>query len=254
MSIRAVLSCILMSGVLLATARQNGGEAMGAEARSDGSVLAPAGPPQLPNLLSGYPTRPPWKVAGVDYAVGPPLGAILSDPIAISAPGVSLDETRHLIRINGNHVTLSGYDFSREGGWGIYVDGNDAVVRNCKFAAGPNYGTNAWYFIWTSKSATNLKVENCILDGNGRTYQNMSGLVSFAGSGTFTVQYDLMENSPQHFVEMTNSGAATLIDQYNVFMNGAFYSGTGATPHENMTQFNGAGATDNSVIQFNTMI
>ena len=35
----------------------------------DGSANAPAGTPQLPNLLNGYAVRPPWEVAGVDYAV-----------------------------------------------------------------------------------------------------------------------------------------------------------------------------------------
>ena len=168
--------------------------------------------------------------------------------------GVSVNTSKHLIEVTGNNITLNGYDFSKEGGWGIYVEGNNDVIENCNFAAGPNWGPNAYYFVSTTSSITNLTIEDCTINGNGPTYQNMSGLVSFSGSGMFKVQYNLMENSPQHFVEINNSGTATLIDQYNVFMNGAFYSGTGAKPHENMTQFNGAGATINSVIQFNTMV
>ena len=222
---------------------------------ADGSATAPAGTPELPNLLSGYATRPAWQVAGVNYAVGVPAGTTLQDPLSLaSMAGVSVNTSTHLIEVTGNNITLNGYDFSKEGGWGIYVEGNNDVIENCNFAAGPNWGPNAYYFVSTTSSITNLTIEDCTINGNGPTYQNMSGLVSFSGSGMFKVQYNLMENSPQHFVEINNSGTATLIDQYNVFMNGAFYSGTGAKPHENMTQFNGAGATINSVIQFNTMV
>jgi hypothetical protein len=39
-------------------------------ATNDGSANAPAGSPQVPNLLTGYAIRPPWEVAGADYAVG----------------------------------------------------------------------------------------------------------------------------------------------------------------------------------------
>ncbi len=221
----------------------------------DGSANAPAGTPQLPNLFSGYATRPPWEVAGVNYAVGVPAGMTLKDPLSLtSMAGVSVNTTTHLIEITGNNVTLNGYDFSMEGGWGIYVQGNNAVIQNCNFVAGSAIGNSQYYFISTSSTVNNLTIEDSTFNGNGQQYQNFSGLVSFSGSGTFTVQYNYMENSPQHFVEMNNSGTATLIDQYNVFMNGAFYSGSGSTPHENMTQFTGAGATNNSVIQFNTMI
>src|SRR5208283_4265186 len=137
--------------------------------------------------------------------------------------------------------TLNGYDFSMEGGWGVYVEANNCVIENSNFAAGPNWGPNAWYFVATLPSVTNLTVNNCTFNGEGQTYQNMSGLVSFSGSGTFTAKYNFMENSPQHFIELNNSGTATLIDQYNVFKDGAFYSGTGAKPHENMIQETGAG-------------
>ena len=255
MSIPAVISRIFIPCVVVATAQQVGEEAISAGVRNDGSDRALAGPLRLRSLLSGYPTWPPWKVAGVNYAVGVPAGTTFQYPLSLaSMAGVSVNTSKHLIEVTGNNITLNGYDFSKEGGWGIYVEGNNDVIENCNFAAGPNWGPNAYYFVSTTSSITNLTIEDCTINGNGPTYQNMSGLVSFSGSGMFKVQYNLMENSPQHFVEINNSGTATLIDQYNVFMNGAFYSGTGAKPHENMTQFNGAGATINSVIQFNTMV
>ena len=45
----------------------------------DGHDQAPRAPPQRPNLLAGYAARPPWQVAGVDYAVGVPAGTQLQD-------------------------------------------------------------------------------------------------------------------------------------------------------------------------------
>src|SRR5262249_7565368 len=45
----------------------------------DGSANAPTGTPQLPNLFAGEAVRPPWMVAGVDYAVGVPAGTALTD-------------------------------------------------------------------------------------------------------------------------------------------------------------------------------
>ena len=66
----------------------------------DGSANAPAGAPQLPSLLNGYAVRPPWEVAGVDYAVGVPTGTTLKDPtLRISMSGVSVDTTNRLILV-----------------------------------------------------------------------------------------------------------------------------------------------------------
>ena len=90
---------------------------MGVSGFNDGSAGAPAGAPQLPSLLSGYAARPPWQVAGVDYAVGVPSGMTLKDPATINMAGVSVNAASHLIVMSGNNVTLSGYDFSLEGGW-----------------------------------------------------------------------------------------------------------------------------------------
>jgi len=41
----------------------------------------------MAGLLSGYVVRPPWKVAGVDYAVGVPAGTALADPTTIFDTG-----------------------------------------------------------------------------------------------------------------------------------------------------------------------
>jgi hypothetical protein len=50
-------------------------------------------PGQHPTLLSRYVKRPPWKVAGVDYALGVPSTAKLTDWQLLSGPGITVNTT-----------------------------------------------------------------------------------------------------------------------------------------------------------------
>ena len=105
----------------------------------DGSANAPAGTPQMPDLLNGNAVRPPWEVAGVDYAVGIPSGTTLKDPSTISMAGVSVNTSSHVVTVTGNNVTLHGYDFSLNGGWEVYVSGaSNTVIENSKLLVGSN--------------------------------------------------------------------------------------------------------------------
>ena len=116
----AAVSLVLLSGAL--------GHAAAEPPRhiDDGSAAALPGRPLLPGILVHYATRPPWKVAGVDYAVGVPAGTPLQDPATIAIAGTSVDAAKHTVVISGSNVTLKGYDFSRSGGWGIYIDAKAA--------------------------------------------------------------------------------------------------------------------------------
>ena len=76
----------------------------------DGYANAPPGPIQRPALLAGYSARPPWKVAGVDYAVGIPAGTVLTDWQNLKGPGISING--NMVRIdntNGVHHNLSTF-------------------------------------------------------------------------------------------------------------------------------------------------
>jgi hypothetical protein len=53
----------------------------------------PPAPGQHPTLLSRYVKRPPWKVAGVDYALGVPSTAKLTDWQLLSGPGITVNTT-----------------------------------------------------------------------------------------------------------------------------------------------------------------
>ena len=123
---------------------------------ADGSANAPSGTPQLANLLSGYAVRPSWNVAGVDYAVGVPSGTVLKDPSTISMAGVSVDVADHVINVSGNNVTLSGYDFSLDGGWAVSVNsGNNITIQDSKFVVGSTDQTP----IYVSSSASNVTIK-----------------------------------------------------------------------------------------------
>src|SRR5712671_4610896 len=102
----------------------------------DGSLNAPVGSPQYPNLLDAssatnglgrnLATRPPWKVAGVDYHVGIdrnlyPTNANLKDPTAGGLPsGVSFAGTTVTVT-STSPVTLDGWDFGVSNGLQIFI-------------------------------------------------------------------------------------------------------------------------------------
>ena len=105
---------------------------------ADGSASAPAGTAQDPNFFSDYSIRPPWEVAGVDYAVGVPSGTTLKDWWTLSGPGISVDKVTGVVLVtNTTGVTLDGIDFSLHGGANVaFVNSPGGVVENSKFAVG----------------------------------------------------------------------------------------------------------------------
>jgi hypothetical protein len=213
----------------------------------NGATNAPAGAAQYPDLLTGYAVRPPWKVAGVDYAVGIPSGTALKDPLSINMAGVSVNTSSHTIFVTGNNVTLNGYDFSLAGGWQVYVQGSNDTIENSNFKV----GSNNLVPIGSSTSASNLTVIYNTIDGGGIGVAGnpvaIYTLISFTGTGTggLTVEYNWLKNAPQHIVEFRNG---TLIDQFNLIQNVGFYVGA----HPNDVQFNGS-TSNGSIIDFNTV-
>ena len=214
----------------------------------DGSANASAGSPELPSLLSGYAVRPSWMVAGVDYYVGLPTGTVLNDPTLISMAGVSVDTTNHLIRITGNNVTLSGYDFSLHGGYGVLVTGANDTITNSNFGLGTYQG--AYEIYEPTSGGGGLTITNCTFNETGTGQGNSeSGIIAYGAPGTITLQYNLFENFPQHVLEMTQSAGTTasLVYEYNLIENGGIQPGA----HLNYLQF-ANGTINNPIIEYNT--
>jgi hypothetical protein len=213
-------------------------------ASNDGSSGAPAGSAQLPSLLTSYGSnRPAWQVAGVDYHVGVPQGLALKDPSTISMSGVSVNTSTHIVTITGNNVTLSGYDFSLNGGWGVVISGQDATIANSNFVVGSNGNAP----ILGTTSSGNVTVTACTINGAGNANMSGAGLIEMRGTGTLTVNYSWLENSPYDMIDMHNNGPSALVAQYNLFQNAGLAPGA----HGDLTEFIGGPYT--ATINYNTV-
>jgi Bacterial Ig-like domain/Bacterial Ig domain len=218
-------------------------------ALGDGLANAPAGTPELSTLLNGYAVRPTWNVAGVDYAVGYASGTILRDPSTISMAGVSVDTVNHVVSISGSNITLSGYDFSLNGGWGVSVNGGTGdTIQNSKFIV----GSNGYTPIYVSPNASNVTIQNNLIDGGGTSTQILVGV---NGVGTTTIQYNLIQNaSGQNLVMSSYVGGENWTVQYNVIANAGLGFNSGA--HGDWIQtYNDSGKNTNSFqLNYNTFI
>jgi hypothetical protein len=234
----------VLPGLLEATCWSTG-TASGADWRNvDGASGAPAGAPLLPTLLQEYKARPPWKVAGVDYAVGVPQGMELKDPATISIPGVAVNAASHTVVIDGSHVTLAGYDFGLAGGWGSYIEPGvtDTRIANSRFLVGANNNIP----INAAPGAGDLTVlDSTFAGGSGR--DSVWALINYNGSGTFTAKYNVFLDAPEDAIDF-NSGRMTTTVLYNLFGN----LGTIPGSHPDPVQYVSV-QSNNSIMAFNTI-
>jgi hypothetical protein len=195
---------------------------------------------------------PPWRVAGVDYAVGIPTGTTLQDWQTISMSGVSISGNN--LNITGNNVTLNGIDFSLHGGANIIVYGSNDTIENSNLLYGAALASASDFtFVNAVSGSSNLTIKNCVVDGNGSALgsaargQSTEISMSSGFTGTVTLEYDLFQNFAQHLIEF-NANAA-LVDNYNVIYNGgSAVSG----PHLNYLQFGNNGGAASADVEYNT--
>jgi hypothetical protein len=213
--------------------------------QTDGSSIAPPATGAMPALLDGTAARPDWNVAGVDYAVGVPSGTSLADPSTIDMSGVSVDAGSHTVTIHGSNVTLSGYDFGLDGGWGIHIDSGAAniTIKNSHFLV----GGNAIVPINAASGSGDLTVSNNTVDGGGGSGDAVWALVNYNGSGTFTAKYNAFLNAPEDAIDF-NAGTMTTDVECNLFTN----IGTSPGSHPDPVQYVGVNAS-NSVEAYNTI-
>ncbi|MDR3660194.1 MAG: Ig-like domain-containing protein, partial [Mycobacterium sp.] len=191
------------------------------------------GTPQAPHLLDSYGAdRPSWQVAGVDYYVGCPQGLALKDPSTISMAGVTVNASTHMITVTGNNVTLDGYDFSLNGGWGVSIQSTNVTISDSNFKIGSNSNTP----IYGTLSSGNVTVTNCTIDGAMAPNVGLGGLILMSGAGTLTVDHTWLKNAGCDMIDMNNNGASALIAENNFFQNGGV---PGA--HGDFVQFLGHG-------------
>lgn len=145
---------------------------------------------QHPSLLSRYKTRPPWRVAGVDYCVGHSTAASLKSPATISIAGVRVSTTARSVTITGNNVTLDGYDFS---GWSVATTAANTRLINSTFN-GTNPGGSQKSVISGTSTSSNLYVGHSTIDGLAGAGGRAEFLIEMQGPD-LTVEYSWLRNS-----------------------------------------------------------
>jgi hypothetical protein len=223
----------------------------------DGSANAPAGTAQFASLLSGYAARPAWNVAGVDYAVGYAAGTALKDPMTGALPaGVTRDSANHIFLITGDNVVISGWDFSKQGGWQVKATNADnPIIENNYF----KIGANALQPInllgvpngFTGQGGT---IRNNVIDGNNVDIGG-SALIATSRGGIFVIQYNLLENAGSDLIdagaETLASGVVTTYDvRYNVMKQG----GQQTSAHPDWFQTFANNHYNNITIDYNTVV
>jgi hypothetical protein len=238
---RQALAALAAAGSGLAFSRDAAADTaarLAAIQADDGAAGAPAGPPQLPRLLDGYRARPPWKVAGVDYAVGIPAGTTLADWKTLDLPDVALHDT--WVRVSARNFVLDGVDFSTHGGAHLAIDdAATGTVRNCKFG-GEGYKSLGTGII--DSSSPDLTVRNCVFDAAGAG--NSACILFIRGTGKITLLYNAFDNFPNRIIELLKGG--TVDYRFNLIGEGAMQPGA----HLNYLEFEGGTATP--VVAFNT--
>ena len=214
---------------------------------NDGSANAPAGTPQLPNLLSGYTAPPPWQVAGVNYHVGVPSGTVLKNPATISMSGVSVNTSTHVITVTGSNVTLNGYDFSLNGGWEVdqTSSANNLTIENSNFLIGTN--NNNQVYQETGAGSLTLLYNNFNGAGAAGSAANQETLVMAAGSGGLTAEYNYFSSAYSDFIDI-GFGSGNYTIKYNLF----YAYGFGAGVHADAVQTWGNNISSLAV-EFNTV-
>ena len=163
---------------------------------NDGKSGAPAGNPQYSTILSGYAKRPPWNVAGVDYATGVPSNVTLQDPWP-GFPATTVNSTNFsstfitqcggagnitanasgLLSINGNNLTISGWDFSLHGGINLEFATTGIVsnltITQCYWKSSTNLA-NPPIRLWgdfTGQYVNGATISYCTIDCNEKPRQ-----------------------------------------------------------------------------------
>jgi hypothetical protein len=224
----------------------------------DGSQDAPNCGAKFSTILNEYVSRPPWKVAGVDYCVGVPGDIKLKDPATIvdntTIPGVHklVLRGRNYLVVDGNNVVIDGYDFSLHDGWQVDVIGNNATIKNSKFLAQSSSSLPIYFEV----SAGGGSVLNCNLDGNNGAKDADGGpllRIMGADSGRFVVKYNFFSEPYADMINLGNdsSGATQSFDiRFNVFQNAGM--GTDLQGHPDYIQSFWKKASS-VIVNFNTL-
>jgi hypothetical protein len=202
-----------------------------------------------PALLAGYAKRPPWKVTGVDYPVGVPATATLTDWRLLSGPGITVNTTNMppYVRVDDtSNVVISGVDFSLHGGAEVFfVNSPNPMVTSSNFG-GTNLTTVSAFVIYADRNSPGLTVSYNTIDGGGAGIA--SALVGAAGAGTTTLTYNWLKHFPQRVLAMTPQAPYSVVYKYNLIEQGAMEP----SAHLNYLEFGTNGTSSSVDVEYST--
>lgn len=235
---------------MLTTSTGSSGSCPQGSAYVDGCPGAPNGTRQFPTILSGYTTRPPFNVPGIDYYVGVPAGTTLVDPSTISMSGVTVNAGTHTVTITGNNVTLSGINFGLDNGWQVLVQGAGDIIENSLFTCGSNQsesGTDG-NMLDVQSTASNFTLIDDEFNGNSVPVTSQAGqMISFESTGSAIVEYDYFHSSSGDMIDFEQSTWTDQEVKYNLFANIGY-----TVDHSDTVQWCGSGIAQGH-IDFNTV-
>lgn len=236
----------------------------------DGRANAPAGTPQFPTLLNGYPiasppnarirwpstgsTQSPWMVAGVDYYVGHDTTVTLQSPTTLNgAFGGAITVSGFNVNVASSipaNSTIQNIDFGQnEGATNAYqldvLSGvSGLTIKNCKFAVGL---TNRNDMLHLANIGT--QVINCKFNGNKIVtgFNNGAAIYGSGGINDFTALYCWFKDIAG---DITDYGQNVII-KYSLYDNPGDFSVQGPDPHCDWLQM--TDGTYNLTVQFNTV-
>jgi hypothetical protein len=210
----------------------------------DGCMKAQAtGSVQRTNFFTGftgqtYTVRPPWNVAGVDYAVG--YSGTLKDPAAagnLPACISSYNANTLIANADMQPCMLDNLDFTLHGGYCVLVTGsggNTVTFSNDHFATGTSNCTQ--YAGWIQMQAgttANILVKYSEFDDNyGCT---CGGAITMSGDGDVTVEYSAAVGVTGRFENIGSTSTGSIHNKYN------YIEGIGSTyEHGEVVEINTA--------------
>ena len=192
---------------------------------------------QHPDFFTAYATqsgqsykgrRPPWNVAGVDYAPGVrPRSAPLSDPASLSGQQgcVYSSDGPRLVCQNPAGVTIQGYDFSLHGGVFLQLSssGGPCVVEDNNFQWSATNAYQPHWWVWFDQCQRYAFSYNTLKGQPWALATTWSGTVLVHGAtGDGIVEHNDVEWPNGRFVEFASNGNYT--NRYNYY-EGLIYNG-----------------------------
>lgn len=198
----------------------SGSNAVMVNGYGDGSVGAVAASVQFSNfftsraLQSGqtYATRPPWRVAGVDYAVGVPSSVTLKDPSSVGLPSGCTYASNIVTCQSIAGLTYSGYDHSLHGGIALDLRATltgSVTISNNNFVNGATSDPANFYMVTVDGGSANYIFQNNVCDGGSPTFFHVTGCIQYQSSGTYTGLYNACLHIGGHCFVSSSSGTSS---------------------------------------------